>query len=101
MVEIALQFFIHAFNNSRLWSQVLLRIQAIINNISSSLTGKLPNKVAYGFFLCCLLDLLAVFPTLDALATCADITKTVSFVLLNQKMTYYRKHKPLFMKVEE
>lgn len=44
--------------------------------------------MAYGFFLYRLLDFLAMFCTLNALAACADITEAVSFALFNQKMTY-------------
>ncbi len=100
-VEIALRFFIHALDNSGLWPQVLPRIQAIINNTSSSSTGKTPNKVAYGFSPRRLLDLLAVLPIPNALATRTDAADAVYFTLLNLKVTYDRKHQPLFMKVGE
>ena len=100
-VEIALQFFIYAFNNPRLWPQVLSQIQAIINNNSSSSTRKTSNKVPYSFFLCRPLDLLAALSTPDVLVACADATKAVSFALFNQKVTYKWKHKPLFMKIGE
>lgn len=99
-MEIALQFFIHALNNPGLWPQVLPRIQAIINNTSSS-TRKTPNEITYYFFPRCFLDLLAAFPTPDALTTCADIAEAISFALFNQKVTYNHKHQPLFMNVGE
>ena len=82
-VEIALRFFVHALDNPGLWPQVLPRIQAIINNTSSSSTGKTPNEVAYGFSPWRPLDLLAAHPTPDALATCTDAAEAVSFALLN------------------
>lgn len=44
-------------------------------------------------------DLLAAFSTPDALATHADTAKAVSFVLLNQKVTYNRKHQLLSIKI--
>ncbi len=59
----------------------------------------MPNKVAYSFSLRRPLDLLAAFPTSDALTTCADVSEAISFTLLNQKVTYDRKHQPLFIKV--
>ncbi len=100
-VEITLRFFIYNLDNPSLWPQVLPRIQAIINNTSSSTTGKTPNKVTYGFSSYRLLDLLAAFPTPDTLAARADAAKAVSFAVLNQKVTYDRNDQPLFMKVEE
>ena len=100
-VEIALRFFLHALHNSALWPQVLPQIQAIIDNTSSSSTGKSPNKVAYGFSPRRSLDLLAALPTPDALAARTDAAEAVSFALLNQKVTYDQKHQPLFMKVGE
>lgn len=57
--------------------------------------------MAYCFFPRRPLDLLAAFPTPDALAACTDAAKAVFFALLNQKVTYDRKHQPLFMKVGE
>lgn len=100
-IEIALQFFVYALNNLGLWSQVLSRIHAIINNTSSSSTGKMPNKIAYGFFPHYPLDLLAALLIPDILAACADALGAISFALLNQKVIYDRKHQPLFMKIGE
>lgn len=100
-VEIALRFFVYALNNSGLWPQVLLRIQAIINNTSSSSTKKTLNEVAYGFSLYHLLDLLAALLILNALAACANIVKTISFALFNQKVTYNWQHQLMFMKVKK
>lgn len=88
MVKIALQYSRHALDNPGLWPHVLSRIQAIINNTSSFLTGKTPNEVAYDFFLRLPLDLLVACPTSDKLVACTDATKAVFFALLNQKMTY-------------
>lgn len=87
-IKIVLQFFVYTLDNSGLWPQVLLRIWAIINNTSSSSTGKTPNEVAYDFSLCRPLDLLAALSIPDTLVTCTDVAKVVSFALLNQKVIY-------------
>lgn len=87
-----LQFFVHAINNLGFWPQVLSRIQAIINNTSFSLTGKIINKVTYNFFPHRLLDLLAVLFTPNTLAALTDVAEVVSFTLLNQKVIYNWKH---------
>ena len=100
-VEIALRFFVHALVDPSKWLQVLLRIQAIINNSSSSITGKTPNELAYGFSPRYPLDFLAALPTSDALSARADVTEAISFALLNQKLVYNYCHQPLFMKVDE
>lgn len=96
-----LRFFIYALNNPGLWPQILFYIQTIINNTSSSSAEKTPNKIAYNFFPHFLLDLLAAFPTPNALAAYADAAKVTSFALLNQKLTYNRKHQLLLIKVGE
>lgn len=54
--------------------------------------------MAYGFFLRHSLDLLAILPTPNALAVYTNVAEAVFFALLNQKMTYNRKHQPLFIK---
>lgn len=95
IVEIALRFFRHTFNNPGLWPQVLLQVQAIINNTSSCSTGKTLNEVAYGFSPHRPLDLLAAFPTSDALVVCTDVAEAMSFTLLNEKVTYNQKHQRL------
>lgn len=57
--------------------------------------------MAYDFSLRRSLDLLAVLPIPDTLAACTDVAEVISFALLNQKVTYDRKHKPLFMKIRK
>lgn len=59
IVEIALQFFIHAMKDASRWPKVLPRIQSLLNNTSSSTTGKTPNEIAYSFSLQRPLDLLS------------------------------------------
>lgn len=100
-VEIALRFFVHALENPAHWPQVLSRIQAILNNTSSSTTGKTPNELAYGFSPRRPLDLLTALPTPNSLAARSDAAEAISFALLNQKMAYDRRHQLLFMKVGE
>lgn len=87
-----LRIFVYTLNSPSLWPQVLLRIQAIINNILSSLTRKTLNKVAYDFSLRGSLDLLAILPTPNTLTACTDAAKAMFFALLNQKMTYNRNY---------
>ena len=87
-VEIMLCFFVHALLDPSKWPQILSRIQAIINNISSLTTGKTPNELAYDFSPRRPLDFLAALPTPDALAARTNMTKAISFILLNQKVTY-------------
>lgn len=100
-VEITLQFFVHTLENPKLQSQVLPKIQAIINNTSSSLTRKTPNNVAYSFFPRRSMNLLVVVPALDMLGTRTNIEEVVSFALLNQNLTYNWKHQHLFIKIGE
>ncbi len=57
--------------------------------------------MAYGFSSRRPLDLLTALPTPNALAAYTDAAEAMSFALLNQKVTYDRKHQPLFMKVGE
>lgn len=98
-MEIALRFFVHALEDASLWPEVLLRIQSILNNTSSSTTGKTPNKVAYGFSPRRPLDLLSDPLLPNTLQARTDATDAISFALANQKTHYDRKHQPLFMKI--
>lgn len=99
MVKITLQFFVHALNSLGLRLQVLSRIQAIINNTSSFLTRKTPNKVVYDFSPRRSLNLLAALSISKILAACINAAKAVFFALLNQKITYDQKHQLFFIKV--
>lgn len=100
-VEFALCFFVHAPENSAYWPQVVLQIQRIINNTSSSITDKMPNKVVYGFASRRPLDLLEALPSPDTLAAQANTEEAISFAMINHQLAYNRKHQPLFMKVDE
>ena len=89
----------HALKDPTLWPKVLSRIQSILNNKSSSTTGKTPNEIAYGFSPRRSLDLLSL-PGLPATFQArADAADAISFALANQKAHYDRKHQPLFLKV--
>lgn len=82
-VEIALRFFVHALEDPSLWPEVLPQIQSILNNTSSSTTGKTPNEMAYGFSPCRSLDLLSPPGLLAAFQARADTTDAISFTLAN------------------
>lgn len=98
-VEIALRFFVHALEDPSLWPEVLPQIQSILNNTSSSTTGKTPNEVAYGFSPRRPLDLLSPPGLPAAFQARADAADAISFALANQKAHYNRKHQPLFLKI--
>ncbi len=98
-IEIVLRFFIHALEDPSCWPEVLPHIQSILNNTSSSTTGKTPNEIAYGFSSRRQLDLISPSTLPDTYVTRADVADAISFALANQKAHYDRKHQPLFMKV--
>ena len=81
------------------WPEVLPRIQSLLNNSSSSTTGKTPNKVAYGFSLRRPLDLCATVTRPDTYVARTEAADAISFALANHKEHYDRSHQPLFMKV--
>lgn len=81
------------------WPEVLPRIQSLLNNTSSSTTGKTPNEIAYGFSPRRPLDLILAIDVPNASVARTDAADAISFALLNQKEHYDRKHQPLFMKV--
>ncbi len=98
-VQIALRFFVHAMDDPSRWPEILLRIQSLLNNTSSSTIGKTLNEVAYRFSPRKPLDLClaATFPnTYVARTGAAD---AISFTLTNHKEHYDKSHQPLFMKV--
>lgn len=98
-IEIALRFFIHALEDPSFWPEVLPQIQSILNNTSSSTTGKTRNEVAYGFSSRRPLDLLSPPGLPAAFQARADVVNAISFILTNQKAHYNRKHQPLFLQV--
>lgn len=80
---------------------MLYHIQSILNNISSSTTGKIPNEVAYGFSPHRPLNFLSSLIVLDTYSSCIEAADTILFVLANQKAHYDQKHQSLFMKVRD
>lgn len=99
MVEIALRFFVYTLKDPSCWPEILPCIQSILNHTLSSIMGKTPNKIAYGFSPRRLLDLISLSSLLDTYIAQADIADAISFAFANQKAHYDRKHQPLFMKV--
>ncbi len=98
-VEIALRFFVHAMDDPSRWPEVLPRIQSLLNNTSSSTTGKTLNEVAYGFSPRRPLDLYSATTLPDTYVACAAAADAISFALANHKEHYDRSHQPLFMKI--
>ncbi len=98
-VEIALRFFVHAMEDPSRWPEVLPRIQSLLNNTSSSTTGKTSNEIAYGFSSRRPLDLCSTVTRPDTYVAHTKATNAKSFALANHKEHYNRSHKPLFMKV--
>lgn len=81
------------------WPEVMPRIQSLLNNTSSSTTGKTPNEVAYGFSPRKLLDLCSASTLPDAYIARTAASDAISFTLANQKEHYDRSQQLLFMKV--
>ena len=100
-VEIALQFFVHAMEDASRWPKVLQKIQSLLNNTSSSTTGKIPNEIAYGFAPRRPLDLCLTITQPNTYVARIEAVDAISFALANHKEHYNRSHQPLFMKVED
>ena len=98
-VEIALRFFVHAMEDLSRWPKVLSKIQSLLNNSSSSTTGKTPNEVAYGFSPRRPLDLYVTVTRPDTYVARTEAADAISFAFVNHKKYYDRSHQPLFMKV--
>ena len=81
------------------WPKVLPRIQLLLNNTSSSTTGKTPNEVAYGFSPRRSLDLCLALTSPNTYVARAGASDIISFALANQKEHYDRSYQPLFMRV--
>ena len=97
--EIALRFFVHALEDLSYWPEVLPHIQSILNNTSSSITGKTPHEIAYGFLPRRPLDLISFSSLSDTYIARADVADAISFALANPKAHYDRKHQPLYINV--
>ncbi len=81
------------------WPEVLPRIQSLLNNTSSSTTGKTPNKIPHGFSPRRPLDLCSAVASPNTYVTHAKATNVISFAPANQKQHYDKRHQPIFMKV--
>ena len=99
--EIALRFYVHTLERPSLWPSVLPRLQAQLNNSTSSRTSLSPNAVTYGFQPNRPLDLLV--PGLDSDKAMARSTArdAISFAQMNNKRHYDRRHQPMYLKVGE
>ena len=99
--EIALRFYVHTLEKPFLWPTVLPRLQAQLNNSTSSRTSLSPNAVIYGFQPNRPLDLL--MPAMEADKSMARVTArdAISFAQMNNKRHYDRRHQPMFLKTGE
>ena len=94
-----MRFLIHVMDDPSCWPEILPRIQSLLNNTSSSTTGKTPNKVAYDFLSRRPLDQCSALTLSNTYVAPAEASDTISFALANQKEHYNRSHQPLFMRV--
>lgn len=98
-MEIALHSFVFAIEDPSRQPKVLLQIQYLLNNISSSTTRKTTNEITYGFLPKRPLDLISTMTMPNTCVAHTDTTDTMSFTFFNQKVYYDRKHQPLFIKI--
>ena len=101
-MEIAIRFYIHTIlDKPSLWPKILPRLQALLNNSSSSTTGKTPNELAYGFTPNTALDLLtpSSSKTPEFLIARQSAKDAISFANANAKYHYDRHHQPMFFRV--
>ena len=81
-----------------MWPETLPRIQAILNSSASS--GRIPNKIAYGFTPNRSLDLLnKLSPEIDHIRARATAKDAIDFAQMSNKFHYDRKHQPMYLKV--
>lgn len=100
-VEIALRFLLHSIKNIRDWPTLLPKIQSLLNNASSSTTGKSPNELVYGFTPRRPLDLLSHLELPDHFVGRTTASDAIAFATMSHKHHYDRSHQPLFLKVVE
>ena len=100
-VEIAMRFYVNTLREKSSWPKILPRIQALLNNSSSSTTGHTPNELAYGFTPNTALDLLVPAPgkALGFLIARDAAKDAIDFANINSKHHYDRNHQPMFLKV--
>lgn len=85
--------------NSSHQSKILLQIQSLFNNTSSSTIEKTSNEIPYDFLPRRLLDLILAMAVLNICVACIDTADAIFFAFFNQKEQYDKKHQSLFMKV--
>ena len=81
------------------WPEALPRIQALINNSSSSSTTRTPNEIALGFTPNRPLDLLLASTPIDHDVARIEAQDALAYAQMNQKHHYDRSHTPMFLKV--
>lgn len=98
--EIALRFYMHTLMKPSEWPTILPRLQALLNNMKSSTTGKSPNEITYGFALNKPLDLITPSSSLpDQAQARVEAADAISFAQMHQKLHYDRRHQPMYFKV--
>lgn len=102
-MEIALRFYINTtLDKPSSWPKILPRLQALLNNSTSSATDKTPNEVAYGFTPNTTLDLLK--PSSEDpefLIARTSGRDAIAFTNINAKYHYDRRHQPMFLRTND
>ena len=99
IAEIALRYYVHHMEHPERWPEALPRIQALINNSSSSSTTRTPNEIALGFTPNRPLDLLLASTPIDHDIARIEAQDALAYAQMNQKYHYDRSHTPMFLKV--
>lgn len=84
------------------WPEILLKIQRRLNNNCSETTTKTFNEAAFSFTSIIELDLFK--PLVDGVnptKTCLNVTDSITFVKMNFKFHYNRKHQPIALTVRD
>ena len=94
-----MRFYLYTLEKPSLWPKILPRLQALLNNSTSSTTGKTSNKVIYNFTSNTALDLLYTIKKLDFLRIRNSAKDVIDFANINVKYHYDRHYQPMFLKV--
>ncbi len=100
-VEITLRFLLHTIAKPQNWPSLLPKIQALLNNATSTTTGQTPNELAYGFTPRRPLDLLSKLAAPANLEARFAANDAIAFAAMAYKEHYDRSHQPLFLKVNK
>lgn len=87
-IEIALHFLVHLTPNVYKWLLQLPRIQSLLTNTSSSMTGKSPNEIVYGSMSQQQLDMLMPIAPSDKSAARTAASDGIAFDLMAHKNHY-------------